>query len=304
MTFPSGFFIIDKPQGVTSFSMVSLVRRLTGVRRVGHAGTLDPLATGVLPVAVGQAARFIEYMDAETKTYVARVRFGEATETYDSEGVVTASGDASHVTVAGITTLLPDFTGEIEQTPPVYSAIKLAGKPLYRYALAGEPVEVRPRRVRIDSITLVGFDAELVEAEIEVVCGKGTYIRSLAHDLGQRLGCGAHLSALRRSSSGGFSLDDAVVPETLSALAGDGRLEDALLALDRAVERRRAAIVAAEHAADVRSGRDVDLQIRADIVPPSQFEICRAYDTDGRFLGVIEHQEGGRWHPAKVVPNV
>ena len=299
MTFPSGFFVIDKPSGVTSFSMVSLVRQLTGVRRVGHAGTLDPLATGVLPVAVGQAARLIEYMDAESKTYVAHVRFGAATDTYDAEGALTANGDAALATPATIAALLPAFTGDIDQIPPAYSAIKLAGKPLYKYARAGEPVNLTARRVHIERITVLGF--EVPDTELEVVCGKGTYIRSLAHDLGQRLGCGSHLAALRRTASGGFGIEDTVTPEALSRLAEEGRLEDALLAPDRAVERLRAAIVGGEHAGDVAAGRNVSLALVPGVPEAGASEICRVYDVAGCFLGVLEARAGGAWHPAKVL---
>jgi len=311
MTFPAGFFIIDKPSGVTSFSMVSLVRRLTGVRRVGHAGTLDPLATGVLPVAVGQAARLIQYMDAgrhtyagrhtdaESKIYLARVRFGVATDTFDADGAVTATADASAVTAAAIEAALPEFTGDIDQVPPMYSAIKVAGKQLYRYAREGETVELKPRPVHIERITLVGFDAP--DAELEVVCGKGTYVRSLAHDLGRRLGSGAHLAALRRTASGGFSIKDAVTPEALTQLAEAGRLQDALLAPDRAAERLRAAIVGDEHAADVRAGRDLELDLPAGVRPPVAGENCRAYDAGGSFIGILERLAGGSWHPARVL---
>ena len=367
MTFPSGFFVLDKPSGVTSFSMVSLVRRLTGVRRVGHAGTLDPLASGVLPVAVGQAARLIEYMDdasrTATKTYVARVRFGVETDTYDADGEVVATGETSDVTAGAVEAALAGFVGEIEQTPPAYSAIKVEGKPSYRYARAGEAVDVRPRRVVVGRITLLGFgqgtlsaddgagaggvtsrggdigdggapgagrgerrpyaasggdhgDGGMLEreprmlprayegavdAEIEVVCGKGTYIRSIAHDLGRKLGCGAHLAALRRTSSGGFGIGDAIAPERLVELADAGKLEDGLLAPDRAVERTRAAIVGDKSASDVIAGRDIELALRANVGAIAEGEICRAYDVSGRFLGLLAARAGGRWHPAKVL---
>jgi tRNA pseudouridine55 synthase len=291
----NGWLIIDKPRGVTSFSMVSLVRRLTGVRRVGHAGTLDPLASGVLPVAIGQATRLIEYVDDALKVYEAAVRFGEATDTYDAEGVVTARGDSALVTASGIEAALADFVGEIEQIPPAFSAIKVAGKPLYRYAREGDAVASPPRRVYIASATLRSFEAST--AQLEVRCGKGTYIRSLAHDLGERLGCPAHLAALRRDSSGGFGLPDASAPDELVALAAEGRLVDALLAPDRAVERRPAAILETAHALDVTAGRDVTLDA------PSDIRICRAYSTEGAFLGVLGRRtEGPVWHPEKVFP--
>jgi tRNA pseudouridine55 synthase len=289
----NGFLIVDKPAGVTSFSMVALVRRLTGVRRVGHAGTLDPLASGVLPVAVGHATRFIEYLDDALKAYDAQVRFGEATDTYDAAGTVVAVGDASGVTAAVIRRELAEFVGEIVQTPPMFSAIKVAGKPLYRYAREGADVAVAARSVHVETAVLRAY-ADRV-AEIEVRCGKGTYIRSIAHDLGQRLGCGAHLSGLRRTGSGGFGVGEAWSPEVLTSLAGEGRLEEALLAPDRAVERRPAAIFAGDHGGDVVSGRDVWFE------PVKAAEVCRAYSVEGEFLGVLRHQGEGRWHPEKVI---
>jgi tRNA pseudouridine55 synthase len=290
-----GFLIVDKPSGVTSFSIVALVRRLTGVRRVGHAGTLDPLASGVLPVAIGQAARFIEYLDDEAKAYVARVRFGVTTDTYDADGRAVATGDASGVTRESVEPALAGFVGDIQQTPPIFSALKLTGKPLYRYAREGAELQLASRMVHVESVRLLGFDDVLPEAEIEVVCGKGTYIRSIAHDLGQLLGCGAHLSSLRRTRSGGFSLDDAHSPDEISGFAADGRLDELLLAPDRAVERRPAAIFDAPHSADVRAGRDV--WIRAAVTP----DLCRAYSSEGGFLGILRAGPEGLWHPEKVL---
>ncbi len=290
----SGFIIIDKPSGATSFSMVSLVRRLTGVRRVGHAGTLDPLASGVLPVAFGHATRLIEYLDDDLKVYRAGVRLGAATDTYDAEGRVTATGDASRVTAADVEAALAAFAGDIEQTPPLYSALKVAGRPLYRYAREGAEVEVAPRRVHVERIDLLRFEGEL--AEIEVRCGKGTYIRSIAHDLGAALGCGAHLAALERTRSGGFGIEEAHAPEELADLAGEGRLDEAALAPDRAVERRPAAILGAGRSADARIGRDVAFEAAAGV------ELCRAYSVEGAFLGVLKRAGDARWHPEKVIP--
>ncbi|MHB8375911.1 MAG: tRNA pseudouridine(55) synthase TruB [Dehalococcoidia bacterium] len=289
----AGFLIVDKPPGVTSFSIVSLVRRLTGVRRVGHAGTLDPLASGVLPVAVGQAARLIEYLDDDWKAYTAVVRFGASTTTYDAEGETTATGDASDVTTAGVRAALAAFVGDIEQVPPAYSAIKLAGKPLYRYAREGADVTPAPRRVHIERIELLRFGDG--EATITVLCGKGTYIRSLAHDLGARLGCGAHLAALRRTRSGGFTLEDVHAPDELIAAAAEDALDGLLLAPDRAVERRPAAIFGPANARAIAAGRDIALGAGAAAA------ICRAYTSDGAFVGVLGHRHDGLWHPEKVL---
>jgi tRNA pseudouridine55 synthase len=289
----SGFLIVDKPTGVTSFSIVSLVRRLTGVRRVGHAGTLDPLASGVLPIAVGQATRLIEYLDDPSKTYEARIRFGATTDTYDAEGAVTSERDASSLAAAAVEDALRGFVGEIEQRPPAYSAIKLAGKPLYRYAREGKVVEAASRTVRIDSIELRSFEDG--EAEITVRCGKGTYIRSVAHDLGERLGCGAHLAGLRRTRSGGFGIEDAHSPDDLVTAAGEHRLEDMLLAPDRALERHSAAILGGDRVRELRLGRDVPLG-NAD-----EAQVCRAYSTEGEFVGVLLRSGPGVWHPQKVL---
>lgn len=288
------FLVVDKPAGVTSFSIVSLVRRLTGVRRVGHAGTLDPLATGVLPVAVGGATRLIEYMDDDVKAYVATVRLGESTDTYDAEGAVTAVRDATGIGEDALREALAAFTGTIEQTPPVYSAVKVAGKPLYRYARSGGDVPApRPRSVRIDAIELVSFASPA--AVIAVRCGRGTYIRSLAHDVGERLGCGAHLTALRRTRSGGFDIGDAHAPEQLVEAADGGWLEELTLAPDRAVERLPAAILAGVRERDVAQGREVTLDRASDA------RWCRAYTAEGALLAMLEAGIEGRWQPRKVL---
>ena len=292
----SGFLIIDKPSGATSFSMVALVRRLTGVKRVGHAGTLDPLASGVLPVAVGQATRLIEYLDDAPKSYEARVRFGVTTDTYDAEGEVTAERDASRVTSSAIEAVLPSFVGQVEQRPPSYSAVKVAGKPLYRYARAGAAVEAAPRTVRIDGIELRSCADG--EAEIAIRCGKGTYIRSLAHDIGERLGCGAHLAALRRTATGGFSIEDGHTPGELIAARGRERLEDLLLAPDRAVERRPAMILGEAGVRALRLGRDLRIETAR------LAETCRAYSTEGAFLAVMTARGRDLWHPHKVLDPV
>ena len=292
MSLRPGFLIVDKPLGATSFSMVSLVRRLAGVRRVGHAGTLDPLASGVLPVAVGAATRLIEYLDDAPKTYVAVVRLGAATTTFDAEGDVTETRDPSGVRREDIEAALREFVGDIEQVPPRYSALKVAGKPMYAYAREGAEIEAKPRRVRIDSISVLGYASP--DVEIEVVCGKGTYIRSLAHDLGARLGCGAHLAALRRTASGGFTLHDAHTPDELVSAHARCELEEPLLAPERAVERRPAAIFTDASVAAIEAGRDVSL------ASDSRANLCRAYSVSGNFLGVLAPAGSGRWHPEKV----
>jgi tRNA pseudouridine55 synthase len=299
MPFPDGFFVINKPTGATSFAMVALVRRLTGVRRVGHAGTLDPLATGVLPIAVGQATRLIEYLDDQLKTYRARIRFGATTDTYDAEGNVIATADASHLTSDDVEAALLAFVGWIQQRPPVFSAIKVAGKPMYKYARAGEAPDVAPRRVYVDAARLLSY-ADGV-ADVEVRCAKGTYVRSIAHDLGEAVGTGAYLEGLIRTASGGFTLDDARSPDELRAVAAEGALVDALLAPDRALERMRAAILAQPHSLAVMTGGRIDLRVGPGRRPPERDELCRAYSAGGELLGVLRRRRDGLWHPEKVL---
>ena len=208
-----GFLNINKPKGMTSHDVVANVRRLTGIRQIGHTGTLDPFAEGVLPICIGRATRLIEYLE-DNKAYLATVQFGSNTDTYDIDGTVTQTFDKK-VTRGQIEEALKDFRGEIEQLPPIYSAIKVNGKKLYEYARKGEEVEIQPRHVTIEKLELKTFDEILQTAQLEVKCSKGTYIRSLAFDLGAKLGCGAHLSALVRTQAGRFTLDCAITLQKL-----------------------------------------------------------------------------------------
>jgi len=209
----NGVLVIDKHQGVTSFDIVRQVRRLCQVRRVGHAGTLDPLATGVLPVAVGWATRLVEYMMAGDKNYQATMKMGAFTDTQDSEGQILEEREWQHVDRAALDEAILDFIGDIKQLPPMYSALKKDGKPLYQLARQGIEVERQPRPVRIDSFVIDDFAPPFVTFTVR--CGKGTYVRTLCHDLGVRLNCGAHMTALRRLSCGHF---DTTVSHTLEEL--------------------------------------------------------------------------------------
>jgi tRNA pseudouridine55 synthase len=221
MPAPFGFLNIDKPLGLTSHDVVARVRRLAkasghSALKVGHAGTLDPLATGVLIVCVGGAARLSDYVMHATKRYRARVRLGVVTTTYDAEGEVIAERDAGAISRAQVEAALLGFVGEIDQVPPMYSAIKQGGRKLYDLARAGQTVERAARRVRIDALDLVEWSPP--EVVLEVTCSAGTYIRSLAHDLGEQLGVGASLSGLVRLASGSFTLEAALSPDALLAL--------------------------------------------------------------------------------------
>ena len=223
-----GVVNLDKPVGPTSHDMVGLLRRLTGTRRIGHAGTLDPLASGVLPILVGAATRFSAELTGGRKRYEALVRLGERSATDDAEGPITAI-DAPVPDDITIASALDTFVGSFEQRPPAFSARKQAGRTAYRAARAGEPLDLPARRVTVDAIELLGIDRRegLTDVRIDLRCGPGTYIRSIARDLGELLGCGGHLGALRRTEAAGLRAGDAMTPERLEALAGEGRLGDA-----------------------------------------------------------------------------
>jgi tRNA pseudouridine55 synthase len=204
----SGVLVVDKPIGLTSHDVVQIIRRGTGIRRAGHTGTLDPRASGVLVVLIGPAVRLSEYVSASDKRYQATLRLGSSTDTFDSEGRITGSASVESLTEERFEETLPQFIGEIQQVPPPYSAIKVQGRKAYEMAREGEEVELAPRTIHVYSLELLEWDPP--EAVIDVFCSSGTYVRSLANDLGAALGCGAHLVGLRRTKSGRFTLRDAV----------------------------------------------------------------------------------------------
>lgn len=209
-----GFLNIYKHKGMTSHDVVAVIRRLTKIKQVGHTGTLDPFAEGVLPVCIGKATRLIEYLD-DDKEYLATVKFGSATTTYDLEGEITYTSNTK-ITEENLIKELENFKGEISQIPPIYSAIKVKGKKLYEYARKGESVDIQSRKVTIEKLELKNFDYESQTAELLIVCSKGTYIRSIAHDLGKNLCCGGHLIKLVRTSAGKFKVENSVELEGLN----------------------------------------------------------------------------------------
>lgn len=216
----NGVVIVDKPSGPTSFAIVRQARAVTGVRKIGHGGTLDPAASGVLPICFGEATKIAQFLLDADKQYDALVSFGATTDTYDATGTVIQRQPAAQLTASDVEQALAQFRGWITQRPPAYSALKRDGRPLYELARAGEIVETAPRQVRIDRLELTSFDTAADGAPcagLAIACSKGTYIRSLAHDLGAALAVGAHLKALRRTRSGPFRIEDAVPPAGLAA---------------------------------------------------------------------------------------
>ena len=224
-----GVVNLDKPVGPTSHDMVGLMRRLTGTRRIGHAGTLDPLASGVLPILVGAATRFSEELTGGRKRYDAVIRLGQASATDDAEGPITAV-DAALPSEGAISDALSGFVGTFEQRPPAFSARKVAGRTAYRAARAGEPIDLPPRTVTVDSIDVLGMSPGegWLDVRVDLRCAPGTYVRSIARDLGERLGTGAHLHALRRTEAAGLRAEDALTPDRLESLAAEGRLAEAV----------------------------------------------------------------------------
>lgn len=305
-----GVLVIDKPAGMSSHDVVARVRRAIGDRarprrrgkggvKVGHAGTLDPDATGVLVVCVGRATRLVPFLQAGRKTYRARVRFGVETTTLDASGEVTATRDASAVDAAAVAAALPALTGTIEQVPPMVSAIKVGGERLYAKARRGEEVERTPRRVTVHALTLDGFFGEgspHPEAELTVVCSAGTYVRSLAADLGARLGVGASLAALRRLASGRFTVDDAVDLDTVAAAGADGTLASLLIPPAAAVADYPAITVDAAAARALGHGQTLPATGRDGPVAAVTRDgtlVAMVADRDGRARPLVVLASGG-----------
>ncbi len=251
----NGILIVDKPAGWTSHDVVAWVRRLLKVKRVGHAGTLDPLATGVLVVCVGQATRVAEYLMASPKSYRGRIQLGIVTDTYDLEGTVLARHPVPELTAEVLQQALARLTGRLLQTPPAFSAIKQDGVPLHRLARRGQAVTPMPRWITIQRIELLKWEPPFLEVAVD--CDPGTYIRSLAHDLGQALGCGGVLAGLVRTRSGTFTLADAAPPEELAAAATAGRIGHYLRPLRAALTGLVPVVVTAAEAAALRQGRPI-----------------------------------------------
>ena len=293
-----GILNINKPGGQTSFSVVALVKRLSGERRVGHSGTLDPDATGVLPVCLGRGTRIVEFLMETTKSYRAEIELGMATDTYDASGRIIQQGDASSIDRGKLESALALFQGTISQIPPMYSAVKHHGQPLYKLARAGIQVERQSRLAKIYQLEIIDWQPPIVTVEIE--CGKGTYIRSLAHDLGQYLGCGAYLKGLTRLRTGFFDITDAVsIPQLEEAFHHDC-WQRLIYPVDIVLQHWKAMIVGKASEDIIRNGGSVNLP-GGDIASLVDEEHCRAYTLDGHFLGILRLDAGkGEWQPEKV----
>jgi len=290
-----GILLLDKPVGISSNHALQRARRLFQARKAGHTGTLDVLASGLLPLCFGEASKFSSFLLDADKRYLADCRLGVTTSSGDAEGDILSRADCSAITQGDLERILPRFRGEIEQIPPMYSALKHQGRPLYKLAREGLVVDRKPRRIRIDEIVITSFSG--ADFCMDVRCSKGTYIRTLAEDIGQVLGCGAYLTGLRRLASGPFSLDDGLDFEQLEVLAGEGEvaLDAGLLPIDSALGAVPAINLGEESSYCLRQGQTVRIGGNMPV------GIVRVYAVDGRFLGLGKIDVAGILSPMRLI---
>jgi len=291
-----GVIVIDKPRDWTSHDVVAKVRRIAGTRKVGHLGTLDPGATGVLPLVVGRATRLAQFYTRNDKIYEGVIAFGHSTDTYDAEGEPTSP----HVPVAldreKLESILDRFRGEISQIPPPVSAKKIAGKPAYQLARKNQPVELAPIDVQV--YTLDVLDIEGNEATVRVHCSAGTYLRSIAHDAGQMLGCGAHLKSLRRTASGDFKIENARTLEQLAGLAEAGRIDEALIPAAQLLPEFPMEMVDPITAGQIRNGRDFRI---SPFQARQGSRYVKAVTAHGELIAIGEARLPHLYHPVLVL---
>lgn len=291
-----GVIVVDKPEGWTSHDVVARMRRIANTRRVGHLGTLDPIATGVLPVVIGKATRLAQFYTRSDKIYEGVVRFGWATDTYDRAGALVGERVEARPDAAALERLLEDFRGEIRQTPPPVSAKKVAGRRAYELARKALPVELEPVAVQIYSLELLRADGS--DALLRAQCSGGTYMRSLAHDLGRAMGCGAHLAELRRLASGEFDLEHARTIAQLEALSADGRLPDAMVPAAQMLPVFPSVLVDELTAAHIRQGRNFPA---SPFRPESGSRYVKAVTRAGELVAIGEAVLPNLYHPAVVL---
>jgi tRNA pseudouridine55 synthase len=285
----SGIFVVDKPSGLSSAGLVAVVKRALGVRKIGHAGTLDPLATGVMVCCVNQATKLARFFLGGDKSYVATLLLGVETDTQDASGRVTATQEVAAFSKKELSSMLAQFSGDIEQVPPVYSALKHRGVRLYRLARQGRPVEKPPRQVHISAIRLLGID--LPEVRFEVTCSAGTYIRTLCADIGQRLGCGGHLKQLRRTAACGFPIDEAVTLETLKQLAVAGKAFERMIPMAEALRAFPEVVAEKDAVVAIGHGRPLLKQALGPMGGgPKKY--IKVVDRNHRLLAILTSSDG------------
>ena len=280
----TGLIPIDKPAGITSFGAVARMRKILNMKKVGHAGTLDPMATGVLPILAGAATRFLEFLPCKDKRYTALVQFGYTTTTLDTTGEILTRSD-TRITRPALTEAVNCFIGKIEQIPPMYSAVQKDGVRLYELARKGIETERAPREVEIYKARVLHFDEQAQEAEIDVSCSAGTYIRTLADDIGKMLGCGACLAGLRRTEGSGFTLASCYSLEELEEYAAAGMLEKRLISIEDALADYPAVYVSEKQAVRFSNGGELALE---RLKGKYESGLYRIFDPRENFLGLGE----------------
>lgn len=291
-----GIIIVDKPCGWTSHDVVNKLRRLAGIRKIGHLGTLDPAATGVLPMVIGRATRLAQFYTRNDKTYEGVIHFGYSTDSYDADGVPTSPEVAVMLDRDTLEAALDRSRGEFAQLPPPVSAKKIGGKPAYELARKQQPVELKPVTITVYDLTVLRMTG--CEAAVRVHCSAGTYLRSIAHDAGQALGCGAHLKELRRIASGDFKVESAYTLEQLAKLSEEGRLREALVPAAQLLPEFPVEMVDAITAGQIRNGRDFR-------VSPFRMQtgtrFVKAVNSEGDLIAIGEARMPHLYHPVLVL---
>lgn len=290
----NGLLVVDKPGGMTSHDVVSRLRRITGEKSIGHLGTLDPMATGVLPLLLGKFTRLAQYFSSAEKSYAGTIRFGFATDTYDAEGAIVGDSVQPQLTLDRIRSCAGRFRGELQQMPPPYSAKKIGGTPAYKLARAGKPVELKPAIVRIDSFEITSLQAD--EAAFVMSISAGGYVRSVAHELGRNLGCGGHLSSLRRTRAGVFTLDDAHPLEQLEQAAGNiAELEELCIHPRNLLKEMPAVTADTQALGRLRNGSQVNLP------EFSSTSLVRVFASQRDLVGIAKRVAGTLFQPVVVM---
>ena len=296
MSHINGIINIDKPSGITSMDVVRKIRSASGVKKVGHGGTLDPIATGVIPVAIGKATRLLEYFLMSNKSYIARIHFGKTTDTFDSEGEIISTKVDPPLDINVIEKTMNSFRGEIEQTPPPFSAIKKNGRRLYELARRGIDTYIEPRNVTVNEIKIINYEPPILDLFIR--CGKGFYVRSLANDLGKILGCGGYLNDLKRTSLGNFEISKSILLAKAMSAIENGDTSKIVQPLETCVGNFERVNLSLEETTNIKNGQKIPYTLDSSIEKGS---LASAFSPKGDLAAIIMFADKSReWKPEKV----
>lgn len=296
MSHINGIINIDKPSGITSMDVVRKIRSASGVKKVGHGGTLDPLATGVIPVAIGKATRLLEYLLVSNKSYIARIHFGETTDTFDSEGEIISTNIDPPLDINVIEKTMNSFRGEIEQTPPPFSAIKKNGRRLYDLARRGLDTYIEPRNVTVNEIKIINYEPPILDLFIR--CGKGFYVRSLANDLGKILGCGGYLNDLKRTSLGNFEISKSILLAKAMSAIENGDTSKIVQPIETCVGNFKRVNLSSVETTNIKNGQKIPYTLDSSI---KKGYLASAFSPKGDLAAIIMFEDKSReWKPVKV----